>query len=190
MIYEAIVSTRNADGRLHIVPMGYREEGPYIVLAPFRPSTTLENLERARQAVISLTDNVAILAGCLTGRHDWPTLPARHIDGARLGDALAHLELAVDRIEADEQRPRFICAVRHRETHGAFKGFNRAQAAVVEAAILVSRLHMLPASKIDSEIDYLRVAIDKTAGERERQAWAWLLGAIETHRVGSVEKRL
>jgi hypothetical protein len=70
----------------------------------------------------------------------------------------------------------------HRETHAPFPGFNRAQAAVVEGAILVSRLFMLPKEKVDSEIDYLRIAIDKTAGDAERTAWHWLMQAIEEHR--------
>ena len=42
-----------------------------------------------------------------------------------------------------------------RRTIAPFRGFNRAQAAVVEAAILVSRLHMLPPDKIEREIGYL-----------------------------------
>ncbi len=190
MIYEAVIITRNADSSLRIVPMGYREEGDYIVVAPFRPSSTLDNLERTRQLVISTTDNVAILAGCLVGRWDWPTLPALKIDGARLRDTLSHMELTVQRIEDDETRPRFFCAVQHREIHAPFKGFNRAQAAVLEAAILVSRLHMLPAEKIDSEIAYLRIAVDKTAGERERQAWGWLMERIESFRQAQLGGRV
>ncbi len=185
MIYEAVITTRNPAGDLQIVPMGYREQGTYTVLAPFRPSATLENLERSREAVLSLTDNVAIIAGCLTGRHTWPTVPARHVDGARLCDALAHLELRVARIEPDALRPRFYCEVHHRETHRPFKGFNRAQAAVIEAAILVSRLERLPAAKVDAEIEYLAIAIEKTAGQREREAWGWLLEAIASHRFAS-----
>jgi hypothetical protein len=182
MIYEAIVITRNPDGGPHIVPMGYREQGEYIVLAPFKPSTTLENLRRSRQAVLNLTDNVAIFAGCLTGRKEWPTVPVQTVDGRRLEDTLAHMELEVAGIEEDEVRPRFLCEIKHRETHAPFRGFNRAQAAVVEAAILISRLPILPPAKIDTEIEYLRIAIDKTAGERERIAWSWLLERIEAFR--------
>ena len=62
----------------------------------------------------------------------------------RLTGALAHAELAVVGITEDEQRPRFRCAVVNRGLHAPFEGFNRAKAAVIEAAILVSRLHMLP----------------------------------------------
>ena len=62
--------------------------------------------------------------------------------------------------------------------HQSFQGFNRAQAAVIELAVLVSRLHMLPKEKVLSEMAYLQIAIDKTAGERELQAWCWLLDQV------------
>ena len=42
-------------------------------------------------------------------------------------------------------------------SHAPFKGFNRAQAAVIEAAILASRLHMLPREKIERELGYLQI---------------------------------
>ena len=63
--------------------------------------------------------------------------------------------------------------------HNAFAGFNRAQAAVIELAVLVSRLHLLPREKVESELQYLQIAIDKTAGNREREAWQWLIEKIE-----------
>ena len=52
---------------------------------------------------------------------------------------------------------------------------------MVEAAILVSRLHMLPIEKIDAERAYLQIAIDKTAGPQEREAWQWLCEAVARH---------
>jgi hypothetical protein len=30
-------------------------------------------------------------------------------------------------------------------------------------------------------MDYLRIAIEKTAGERELEAWSWLMEAISNH---------
>ena len=178
MIRETIVTTLNADDTVQIAPMGIREEDNRIIIAPFRPSTTLENLKRSGAAVINMTDDVRIFAGCLTGRHDWPTVPVLQIKGRRLQDPLSHLEVEVVRVEEDETRPRFFCAVRHTETHRPFRGFNRAQHAVLEAAILVSRLHMLPVEKIDAEIRYLQIAVDKTAGNAERGAWEWLMARI------------
>jgi hypothetical protein len=65
--------------------------------------------------------------------------------------------------------------------HGPFIGFNRAQAAVIEGAVLVSRLRLLSREKIVSEMAYLQIAIDKTAGAQEHQAWGWLRDAIAVH---------
>jgi len=64
MINETIITTLNEDGSVHIAPMGVRQEGELFVIAPFKPSTTLQNLERSGQAVINMTDDVRIFAGC------------------------------------------------------------------------------------------------------------------------------
>ena len=45
---------------------------------------------------------------------------------------------------------------------------------MIEAAILVSRLHLLPRDKVEREWAYLEIAVGKTAGDREREAWGWL----------------
>jgi hypothetical protein len=62
--------------------------------------------------------------------------------------------------------------------HEPFRGFNRAQAAVIEAAILVSRLHLLPREKIESEMASLQNAVSKTASSAEEEAWSWLAHAV------------
>ena len=180
-IREIILTTRRADGRPHIAPMGVRDHGDEILLAPFRPSGTLDNLLRDRRAVINLTDDVRVYAGCLTGHWDWPLTDADRIEGVRLEDALCHQELEVIRSDEDAVRPRVFCRIIHAVNHRPFRGFNRAQAATLEFAILVSRLGMLPRSKIDSEMQYLRIAMDKTAGEREWQAWGWLEDRLRQH---------
>jgi len=189
MIRECIVITQSRAGVVHIAPLGLIEEGEHLVIAPFRPSLTLDNLRENPFAVANYTDDVLVFAGCLTGRRDWPTKPATKVPGAVLQQSLAHAELQVVAVLEDEQRPRFRCAVIHEETHRPFHGFNRAQAAVVEAAILVSRLHMLPAEKIEREIGYLQIAIDKTAGPRERQAWDWLMERIADHKTKTATER-
>jgi hypothetical protein len=182
VIRETIVTSCAPDGAVHIAPMGVRESEGRVILAPFRPSTTLDNVLATGCATVNLSDDVRVFAGCLTGRRNWPTLPCVRTPGVRLNGALAHRELKLASIEDDAQRPRLYMDVVYEQTHGAFKGFNRAQAAVLECAILVSRLHMLPAEKIDAELKYLAIAIDKTAGPAEREAWSWLLERIEQFR--------
>jgi len=184
VIRETIVTTLDAAGAPYMAPMGVRSEDGLYVIAPFRPSRTLDNLLRDGQAVINYTDDVRIFAGFHTGRRDWPTVPVGTIRGVRLTQALAHVEVEVARWEDDEVRPRIWCRELAREIHGAFPGFNRAQAAVIEAGILVSRLRMLPAEKIDREMDYLRIAVEKTAGAHEREAWEWLVKCIAGYRYG------
>jgi hypothetical protein len=55
---------------------------------------------------------------------------------------------------------------------------------VIEGAVLVSRLHMLAMDKIDAEMAYLQIAIDKTAGPEEHEAWGWLREAVARHKAG------
>ena len=184
LIRETIVITIGASGRPHIAPLGLIAEGDDWIIAPFRPSTTLDNLMAVPFATASHTDDVRVFAGCLTGRHDWPTVPAEEVPVPRLADALAHTELAVLDVREDAQRPRLRCRVVREVSHAPFHGFNRAQAAVLEAAILVSRLDMLPRDRIDREMAYLQIAVDKTAGPREREAWGWLVGKVRARAAG------
>lgn len=181
MIRETIVTTMSASGVMHIAPFGIIAERDGWVIAPFRPSVTIDNLHAVPFAVANYTDDVRVFAGCLTGRQEWPVTSSDHVPVPRLAGALAHAELAVTDIVEDEQRPRFRCRVVHRASHACFEGLNRAKAAVVEAAILVSRLDRLPREKVEAEIAYLATAIDKTAGPEEQEAWSWLVEKLENH---------
>lgn len=189
LIHETIVTTPGPDGGTHIVPLGIRHFGDEILLAPFRPSATLDNVLRSRYAVVNFSDDVRIFAGCLTGRRDWPLADCERVPCRRLADSLAHSELELARFEDDALRPRLYCRVLHSAPHRTFKGFNRAQAAVIEACILVSRLHMLPRDKVLREVEYLRIAIDKTAGPHEQEAWGWLMERIREAEAAGQEQR-
>ncbi len=189
MIRESIVTTRNADGSAHIAPMGVHVLERALLIAPFKPSATSENLQREPQACINYLDDVRVYAGCLTGRRDWAVCTADRIDGVRLADCLAHSEVEITRMEADVLRPRFHCRKVHEVSHAPYQGFNRAQAAVIELAIVVSRLDRLPREKIEREIEYLQIAVDKTAGPREQQAWDWLMARVLAWRAAAEESR-
>ncbi len=180
-IRECIVTTLNDDGSVHIAPMGIHESDEELIILPFKPSTTLDNLERSGFATLNYTDDVRIYAGCITGRRDWPTCSTETIDGARLENCLAHSELEVVNKVDDKIRPQYICKNVHESTHHPFHGYNRAQSAVLELAILTSRLNMLPQEKILQEIEYLTIGYEKTSGPREQEAWGWLMKKILAH---------
>lgn len=192
VIFETVVTTVDATGRVHVAPMGVRYRpagggGPDdVVLMPFKPSTTYDNILATGSAVVNQTTDTRVFAGCVTGRRDWPTVPTERVTGVRLAGTLGHLELELIEESGDEARPALRLRCLHTGRHGSFPGFNRAQAAVIEGAVLVSRLHMLPAGKIDTEMAYLQIAIDKTAGPAEREAWGWLREAVVAHRAQEV----
>jgi uncharacterized protein len=184
-IFETVVTTVAADGTPHVAPMGVRYQDERIVLMPFKPSMTHDNIVATDHAVLNIVTDTRVFAGCVTGRRVWPTLPAEQVPGVRLACALEHIELRLAERHDDVQRPVLTLSRVHAVRHAPFAGLNRAQAAVIEGAVLVSRLHMLPANKVDSEMSYLQIAIDKTAGPHEREAWAWLRDAVAAHRAAA-----
>jgi hypothetical protein len=182
LIFETVVTTVSPQGHPHVAPLGVRYAGEQVVLMPFRPSTTLDNIVATRQAVLNIVVDTRVFAGCVTGRKSWPTIAAERVDGVRLACALRHVELELEANDEDPRRPVLRMRRVHEREHAPFIGFNRAQAAVIEAAVLVSRLHMLPPQKVAGEMQYLQIAIDKTAGPAEHEAWQWLCEAVAHHR--------
>jgi uncharacterized protein len=182
MILETIVTTQNSEGVPHIAPMGVHVKDDGFIILPFRPSTTLNNFLETKVGVINYCDDVRVFAGCLTGRRDWSLQPAQAITGQVLDCALAHVEVAIELIEEDATRPKLFCKALYKANHKPFNGFNRAQFSVLEAAILISRLDMLPLEKIETEIAYLSIGLKKTGGEREMEAWAWITEVLDKHK--------
>lgn len=174
LILETIVTTLSAEGALHLVPFGLIREGDDYVLAPFRPSPTIHNLETSPFFVASAPCDVRVIAGVVTGRRDWPVVDCAKVPGKRLSACFGHAEFEVVDREDDATRPRYRGRIVHAESHRPFIGYNRAQGAVLEAAILSTRLHMLEPEKILTEMAYHAIAISKTAGPAEREAWGWI----------------
>ena len=179
MILETIITSVDEQGNVHVTPFGICMENNLVVISPYKPSSTLNNILATKCAVMNLTDDVRVFAAALTRRQAWEVLPTDHVLGFRLANTLAHKELKLIKVEDHPLRPKLFLEVVHVEQHHAFQGFNRAQAAVIELAVLASRLDMLSKEKVKSEMQYLQIAIDKTAGERELEAWGWLIEKID-----------
>lgn len=189
LIVETVIVTSSAEGETHIAPLGLIQDGKRWIIAPFTPSRTLDNLRAHPFATASHTDDVRVIAGCVTGRRDWPLIPAEKINGARLADCCSHWEFVVDNVVEHAERPRFVCELVHKQNHKAWEGFNRAQAAVLELAVLTTRLKMLPPEKVENELKYLEIAVSKTAGPREEEAWGWLMAKVDAWRAGQKANR-
>ena len=170
MIIETIVTTVDANGSINFAPMGVEWGDETIVLKPFLETTTFRNLNATGVAVVNLTDDAMLFAQGAISSPQFPSIPATVVKGAVLEAACSWRELRVVTIDATPPRSRIEAQVVHRGTRREFIGFNRARHAVLEAAILATRTHLLPAEQIREEYARLQVVVDKTAGPREREA--------------------
>ena len=174
MIIESILTTRDARGTVNFAPMGVEWGEDEIVIKPFLDTTTFRNLEATRAAVVNLTDDVLLFAQGAIATVQFPAAPAVVVPGVVLEAACSWREVTVHAIDATPPRARIVTRVVHRGFRQEFLGFNRARHAVLEAAILATRTHLLPPEQIRDEFARLQVIVDKTAGPREREAMALL----------------
>ncbi|HEV3340256.1 MAG TPA: DUF447 domain-containing protein [Pirellulales bacterium] len=175
MILEGIVTTLSADGTVNIAPMGPRvdEEIERFILRPFRTSTTYQNLKWSGQGVLHVTDDVELLARAAIGRLEpVPELvPAEGVEGFRLADTCRWYSFRVQELDDRQERTTILAEQVASGTVREFFGFNRGKHAVVEAAILATRIHLLPADEIAAEFARLKVLVDKTGGPQEERAF-------------------
>lgn len=178
MILEGLVTTRNADGALNVAPMGpiVDESMTSLVLRPFKTSTTYRNLCAHPQGVFHVVDDVLILAKAAIGRLETPppTFPATHVQGDVLQNACRWYEFEIVTRDDREDRTRLEAKVVHMGRLRDVFGFNRAKHAVLEAAILATRIHLIPREELERQFAALAVPVEKTAGPREREAFAVL----------------
>ena len=185
-IREWIVTTASRSGKVHIAPLGIIAEKDGWVIAPFRPSTTLDNLAEVPFAVANYTDDVRIFAGCLTGRKDWPTVPVKALRcrGCRRRSLIRVLEVVS--IEDDGVRPRHFCRVR---AGGNARALHRLQPRQGGGA--GTRHPGQPAGHAAAREDrggnrlsHHRHRKDRRP-EEEREAWGWLMERVTDHFTGA-----
>ena len=184
MIIEGIIATSTADGGLHLAAMGPEvaaAEGPggafcQLVLKPFETSQTAGNLTRLPEGVFHLTDDCLLLARIVTGTLEQPPAcrPAEAVRGWVLAEMCRAYEFRVEAADTTAPRGRLVARVVKVHDGRPFVGFNRARHAVVEGAILVTRLHMLGAAEVGRQLRDLKVLVEKTGGPREHEAFRLL----------------
>ena len=184
MILESIVTTVGSDGRVNIAPMGPVVDGPefqQFLLRPFESSQTFANLMSSRRAVVHVTDDASLFARAAVGKIQSEGL-VQSVDDReqffRLNDC--HRWFAIDVVSVSDDRPRaeMVCKVVSRGVVRPFFGFNRAKHAIIEAAILATRTHLLSESEIQSQLTALGPLVEKTASAADRDVFAKLVDEI------------
>ncbi|HEU4585865.1 MAG TPA: DUF447 domain-containing protein [Gemmatimonadaceae bacterium] len=183
MIIETIVTSSDAEGKVNFAPMGVEWGEELIVIKPFLETTTFRNLSETGVAVVNITDDVRIFARAALSSPTFAAHPAKKVNGVVLDAACSWREVKVVNVDDTPPRSRIETRVVHSGSLRDFIGFNRARGAVLEATILATRTHMIPADEIRASLERLQVIVNKTAGEREHEAMnfvtAWVRDRLE-----------
>jgi hypothetical protein len=182
-ILEGIVTTLNADGAVNISPMGPIVDDALdrLWLRPFRTSTTYQNLKRSGCGVFHITDDVELLAQAAVGSPDpLPRLRrAEKVDGMILAESCRWYALEVESLDDAAERTSIVARVVDRGVLREFLGFNRAKHAVLEAAILATRVHLIDVGEIRGEFNRLDTIVKKTGAAAEHRAMQFLQHYVE-----------
>ncbi|HEY7479316.1 MAG TPA: DUF447 domain-containing protein [Gemmatimonadales bacterium] len=174
MIIETIVTSLAPDGAINFAPMGVEWSEESLVLKPFLETTTFRNVTGSGAAVVNLTDDVMLFAQAAISSPQYPSFPSESVRGVVLEAACSWRELEVVSVDDTPPRSRIETRVVHRGWRREFLGFNRARHAVLEAAILATRTHLISAEQIREDFAKLQIIVDKTAGPREQEAMSLL----------------
>ncbi len=187
-IVEGMLTTENADGTVNVAPMGPKVNDGFtqFLLRPFPGSRTYENLLRTRQGTFHVTDDVAMIAQAAVGDLlDAPAFlpnsgPGYHV----LKNCCRWYQLEAVEVETTGERAALTCRVVQQGRQRDFFGLNRGKHAVLELAILATRVHLLPGEEIDQAIGMLTPWVEKTGGPAEREAFVFLQEVIAQRRSG------
>lgn len=187
MIIEGILTTINVEGSVNIAPMGAliddetERSFDHLRLRPYRRTTSLANLKRTGQGVFHITDDVHLLARAAVGHIEPPPelRKAEAIEGFVLADACRWYSLRVEKVIDSEPRAAVEADIVESGRIRDFLGLNRAKHAIVEAAILATRLELLPIDHILLEYARLMPLVEKTGGPNERAAMEFLQEYVE-----------
>ena len=195
VIVETLVTTIDRDGLHNLSPMGPHIADPWprwtdpsavpcMTLRPFAGSQTHRNLTTVGEAVIHFCDDVELFAASATrpfrdeevrqitvpvGSGDDNENPAGGIRRLKRCQQFFHVRCEV--VSSDEVRPVLRCSVLSHGVVDPGGPLHRAAHAVIEAAILATRLHLIDSDDVTKQLRHLAIIVDKTADRRTRAAF-------------------
>lgn len=170
MIIETIFSTLDASGRPNFAPMGVLWGEEEVTVRPFRNTHTYRNLLTTGYGVANVTDDVLAFVQSALDDAVLPHFPATCVPGVVFQGACYWRELAVVAVGGGEERAEVRCRVVGKGWQRDFLGFCRARSAVIEAAILATRLHRYDPKAVFEALERYDQIVQKTGDEVERVA--------------------
>lgn len=175
MILEGIVTTQDSSGQLNVAPMGPIVDCTMrqLILRPYQSSTTFTNLKSHPCGVFHVVDDVLLIARAALDRLEEipPSFPAIKVAGRVLNDCCRWYEFEIEQCDESQDRAVLTARVAHEGRIRDHFGFNRAKHAVLEATILATRLHLMPAEQVQQQLQFWAAPVAKTAGPQELQAF-------------------
>jgi hypothetical protein len=213
LLIEGVMTTVSPDGVVNVAPMGpiVDAESQRFLFRPFKTSTTYRNLKASGAGVFHVIDDVLLIARAAIGRVEarFVAMPSgtesRGVEMDRIGErtfrvdgfAAARVaglvlcgasrwhELSVTTLDDSEERTSIEAVCVHVGRGRDLAGFNRAKNAVIEAAILATRLHLTGKPVVLAELARLQIPVDKTGSDAEHRAFGEVRAYIEAWRDGS-----
>ena len=192
-IIEGLLITLSEDRAINLSPMGvkFSADGQMVLLRPFKTSRSFKNLARDGEAVFHVTDDASLIAHAALG--DITVLPSLTPIGdtglSYLSDACRWYYLRLATKNTSGIRASFDMHVSDQGVIRDFMGFNRAKYAIVEAAILATRVGILPSEQIRQYMEMLEPSVHKTGGVPEKETFSYvksnIMEQIARHKNGS-----
>jgi uncharacterized protein len=181
MIIEGIVSTERPDGGAHLAPLGpvVDRQQQHWLLRPFQGSATYAHLRAQGRCVFHIVDDPALLVQTLLGQTPADVCRYEPEHGHRLRDCCQWFALQVVSWDISQLRSEAVCRMVASGEGRRFWGWNRAAHALIELAIVISRLHLLEPIHIRQFFELHVSAIEKTGEDRERDAYRSLCRKAE-----------
>lgn len=170
MIVETIFSTIDKNGKPNFAPMGISWGDVFLTVRPYRNTRTCRNLLSSGYGVANITDDVIAFVQTALGNVELPHFPAEKIPGVVYEDACLWRELEVVDRDGRDDRAELRCRVLHAGRRRDFLGFRRAGSAVIEAAILATRVDLYGRKAVSEKLPQYSEIVEKTGGEKEREA--------------------
>ena len=154
--------------------MGVEWGAERIVIKPFNGTRTLRNLRATGAAVVNLTDDILLFSQAALGDPQPADPSGVQRRGRGAGRRLLVARGARGGDRRGELRARVSTVVVGGGSGREFLGLNRARHAVLEASILASRAHLLPAEEIRAELGRLQVLVDKRQDHASARRWTYV----------------
>jgi hypothetical protein len=182
MIIEGLMTTDAIEGGPHLAPLGpvVDESLDHWLLRPFQSSTTFANLRRTGVGTFHVVDDVLPIVQTALSLPVELEFSRNEHGGWIIASACHWYCLNMQDWNISQPRAEVRAQVIARGTIRPFWGWNRAKHAVLEATILATRLHLNGPEEIDEHLKLLGVAVEKTAGPREIEAWNMVRNYIQS----------